>query len=190
MTLKLINFIRTLVAFTDEELDVAHSLFYEKSLRKGDFWVKEGEFNQDVLFVNKGMLRSYFMKDSLERTFDLTIENQCVTSTACYSLNLPSFDYIQAIEDTDICIISKDNLDFLFENYPKWERFGRLIFEMYTIEQEKRVRSFISETAHERYEQLNLSNPELIQRTPQIYLANFLGITPQSLSRVRRQLSR
>ena len=86
-------------------------------------------------------------------------------------------------------MITKENLDILFSQSAKWERLGRLIFEGYTISQEVRLRSFISETAQERYERLAKYQPKLIQRTPQIYLANFLGITPQSLSRLRRKIT-
>jgi CRP/FNR family transcriptional regulator, anaerobic regulatory protein len=189
MTQNFIQFIQQIVSFTDEELQKANDLFTEKSLKKGDFWVKEGEFNADMLFVNKGMLRSYFIKDEIEKTFDLTIENQLVTCTYCYSFELPSKDFIQAVEDTYLCIISKDNLDALYAQSVKWERLSRILFEGYTIGQEIRLRSFIAETAQERYEKLAEQHPELIQRTPQIYLANFLGITPQSLSRLRRKIT-
>ena len=188
MTSNLIQFIKNIVPFTDKEIQESGLLFSEKTLKKGDFWVKEGELKSDVLFVNKGMLRSYFLKNEIERTFDLTIENQIVTPTESYSYGLPSSDFIQAVEDTYLCIISRESLDTLFAQSAKWERLGRLIYESYTINQEIRLRSFIAETAKERYEQLYKNQPQLIQRTPQIYLANFLGITPQSLSRLRRNI--
>ena len=188
MTQNLIQFIKHLVPFTDGEIQDIHHLFIEKTLKKGEFWVKEGEFNSDILFVNKGMLRSYFVKEEVEKTFDLVIENQIVTASECYSSGLPSTDCIQAVEDTHLSIISKDSLEILYSKSSKWERVGRIIFESYTLEQEIRIRSFIAETAQERYERLATEQPELMQRTPQIYLANFLGITPQSLSRLRRKI--
>lgn len=188
MTRNLIQFITKFVPFTEEELRKSEHFFSEKILRKGDFWVKEGDLNTDVLFLNKGMIRTYFVKNEIEKTFDLTIENQIVTATESYSFGMPSRDFLQAIEDCHLCVIAKENLDILFSQSAKWERLGRLIFEGYTISQEVRLRSFISETAQERYERLAKYQPELIQRTPQIYLANFLGITPQSLSRLRRKI--
>lgn len=188
MTQNLIQFIKQIVPFTDEEIQDIQHLFVEKSLKKGEFWVKEGEFNSDILFVNKGMLRSYFVKEEVEKTFDLVIENQIVTATECYSTGLLSTDFIQAVEDSYLSVISKDSLEILYSKSSKWERVGRIIFEYYTLEQEIRIRSFIAETAQERYERLATEQPELMQRTPQIYLANFLGITPQSLSRLRRKI--
>ncbi len=188
MTQNLIQFIKQIVPFTDEEIQDIQHLFVEKTLKKGEYWVKEGEFNSDVLFVNKGMLRSYFIKEEVEKTFDLVIENQIVTATESYSSGLLSTDYIQAVEDTYLSVITKDNLEVLYSKSSKWERIGRIIFEAYTLEQETRIRSFIAETAQERYERLAKDQPELMQRTPQIYLANFLGITPQSLSRLRRKI--
>lgn len=188
MTENFIQFISQIVVFADEELEQAAHLFTEKTLRKGEFWVKEGEYNADMLFVNKGMLRSYFLKDEIEKTFDLTIENQLVTSTYSYSFGLPSKDFIQAVEDTHVIVVKKEHLEILYQLSGKWERLGRLLFESYANEQEIRLRSFIAETAQERYERLADTQPELIRRTPQIYLANFLGITPQSLSRLRRKI--
>ncbi|MEY4539469.1 MAG: hypothetical protein RLZZ306_1226 [Bacteroidota bacterium] len=188
MTQNLIQFIKQLVSFTDEEIQDIQHLFIEKNLKKGEFWVKAGEYNSDILFINKGMLRSYFVKQEIEKTFDLVIENQIVTASECYASGLPSTDFIQAVEDTYLSVITKDNLDFLYSVSSKWERVGRIIFEAYAVEQEIRIRSFISETAQERYERLATEQPELMQRTPQIYLANFLGITPQSLSRLRRKI--
>lgn len=188
MTQNLIQFIKQLVSFTDEEIQDIQHLFVEKTLKKGEFWVKEGEFNSDILFLNKGMLRSYFVKREVEKTFDLVIENQILTATESYASGLPSTDFIQAVEDTYLSVITKDNLEVLYSKSFKWERVGRIIIEYYTIEKEIRIRSFISETAQERYERLTKDQPELMQRTPQIYLANFLGITPQSLSRLRRKI--
>lgn len=188
MTQNLIQFIKQLVPFTDEEIQDIQHLFVEKTLKKGEFWVKEGEFNSDILFLNKGMLRSYFVKREVEKTFDLVIENQILTATESYASGLPSTDFIQAVEDTYLSVITKDNLEILYSKSFKWERVGRIIIEYYTIEKEIRIRSFISETAQERYERLAKDQPELMQRTPQIYLANFLGITPQSLSRLRRKI--
>ena len=188
MTQNLIQFIKQLVSFTDEEIQDIQHLFVEKNLKKGEFWVKEGEFNSDILFLNKGMLRSYFVKREVEKTFDLVIENQILTATESYASGLPSTDFIQAVEDTYLSVITKDNLEILYSKSFKWERVGRIIIEYYTIEKEIRIRSFISETAQERYERLTKDQPELMQRTPQIYLANFLGITPQSLSRLRRKI--
>ena len=187
MTSNLIKFIRKFVPFTEEEIKKSEHFFKEKILKKGDFWAKEGDLNTAVLFLNKGMIRSYFVKNEIEKTFDLTIENQIVSATKYYSLGLPSRDYLQAVEDCHLCVISKENLDLLFSQSAKWERLGRLVFEVYTVSQENRLRSFIAETAQERYERLAKHQPELIRRTPQIYLANFLGITPQSLSRLRRK---
>jgi CRP/FNR family transcriptional regulator, anaerobic regulatory protein len=188
MTPNFITFISQITAFTDEDIKLAAPLFVTRQLKRGEFWIKEGEFKDDLLFVNKGLMRAFFMKNDIEKTFDLVSENQVFTSANCYSLGVPSRDYIQAVEDTHFISISKENLEVIFAHSPKWERTGRIIAEFYTVEQEDRIRSFIVDTAQERYENLAKNRPELIQRTPQIYLANYLGITPQSLSRLRRNM--
>ena len=188
MTKNFIQFINQITTFTDEEMQLAKSLFKEQSLKRGDFWIREGEFNADLVFINKGMLRAYFVKAEIEKTFDLVIENQIITSASCYSLGIASTYSIQAVEDTLISTISQHNLEILFSQTAKWERVGRIVAEAYTVEQEDRIRSFVADTAQERYANLAQNQPELIKRTPQIYLANYLGITPQSLSRLRRNI--
>jgi CRP/FNR family transcriptional regulator, anaerobic regulatory protein len=188
MTKNFIEFISQITTFTDEEMQLAKSLFVDHTLKRGDFWIREGEFKPDLVFVNRGMLRLYFTKADIEKTFDLVIENQIVTSADCYSLGLPSSYYIQAVEDCHISAISKENLETLLAQSAKWERLGRIVAEAYTLEQENRIKSFVADTAQERYENLAQKQPELLQRTPQIYLANYLGITPQSLSRLRRNI--
>jgi CRP/FNR family transcriptional regulator, anaerobic regulatory protein len=188
MTKNFIEFISQITTFTDEEMQLAKSLFTDHSLKRGDFWVREGEFKADLVFINKGMLRAYFIKAEIEKTFDLVIENQIITSANCYTLGIPSNYYIQAVEDCHISTISKENLEVLFTQTPKWERVGRIVAEAYTVEQEDRIRSFVADTAQERYANLAQNQPGLLQRTPQIYLANYLGITPQSLSRLRRNI--
>lgn len=188
MTKNFIQFINQIIIFTDEEMQLAKPLFTEHFLKKGEFWVKEGEMKSDLIFINKGMLRAYFTKIEVEKTFDLVIENRIITSANCYNFGLPSNYCIQAVEDAWIACISKDNLEQLFKQTIKWERVGRIIAEAYSVEQEDRIRSFVADDAQERYAKLAQNQPQLIQRTPQIYLANYLGITPQSLSRLRRNI--
>ncbi|MFY7826865.1 MAG: Crp/Fnr family transcriptional regulator [Flectobacillus sp.] len=184
----MIAFVRRFVDFSDEEIAAAHSLFEERFIKKGEFFIKSGEYNTSIGFINKGLMRSYFIQNNQETTFQITLENQFVTSMTCYVLNQPSNDFIQAIEDTDICVISKETLEDLCNRFHNWDKFGRLTYEQVALEQEIRLRSFISETAQERYEKILEFQPELINRVPQVYLSNFLGITPQSLSRLRRNI--
>ncbi len=184
----LIALVRKYVDFSDEEVKEAQPYFSDMILKKGEYWVKQGEYRAGFAFINKGMVRSYFIKDKTDITFDLSIENQFFTSSSSFTLASESNESIQAIEDCDLCAISKDNLEELYKISEKWSRFNRILCENYTIQQNLRVRSFIAETAKERYEALLTVKPELIRRTPQIYLANYLGITPQSLSRLRREI--
>ena len=151
MTKNFIEFINQITPFTDEEVRLAKSLFTEHYLKKGEFWVKQGKIKSDLVFINKGMLRAYFIKAEIEKTFDLVIENQLITSANCYNFGLPSNYFIQAVEDTWIASISKENLEQLFKQTTKWERVGRIVAEAYTVEQEDRIRSFVADTAQERY---------------------------------------
>jgi CRP/FNR family transcriptional regulator, anaerobic regulatory protein len=189
MTQNLIDLIHQIVPFTDEEFSTIIPLFKERTIKKGDFWVKSGEINPDIFYIDKGLMRSYFTKDGIEKTFDIMIENDIVVSPSSFFYGLPSVDSIQAVEDCEISFMTKEDLNYLYDQSAKWERLGRLIFEHYTYSYELRLRTFISDSAQERYEKMLIESPDLVRRMPQIYLANFLGITPQSLSRLRKNMS-
>ncbi len=189
MTQNLIDLLRQIVTFTDEEFSAIVPLFKERKIKKGDFWVKTGEINPDIFYIETGLMRSYFIKDGIEKTFDIMNENDLCVSPSSFFYNLPSVDSIQAIEDCEILFMTKEDLNYLYDQSAKWERLGRLIFEHYTYSYELRLRTFISDTAQERYEKMLIDSPDLVRRMPQIYLANFLGITPQSLSRLRKNMN-
>eukprot|EP01037_Dinobryon_pediforme_P011544 gene11544-11640_t len=131
-------------------------------------------------------------KDGEEITGYFSFENEFTSSYKSFLTQQPSLNYIQALEDTLLITISSHNMQLMLNNALlayKMERFGRLVAEHYLICYEERMSAFIIKTPEERYiDLLNSSSKDVLQRIPQHYIAQFIGITPVSLSRIRRRI--
>jgi CRP-like cAMP-binding protein len=161
------------------------------SYKKKQHFAEAGSVCRHVGFVLKGAVRYYHIIDGNDITGYFNFENEFVSSYKSFLTGEPAINYIQAIEPTQIILISKPNLDLMLNNPMlayKMERFGRLLAEHYLICYEDRVTSFITQTPEERYLKLLETGRDVLQRMPQHYIANFLGITPVSLSRIRKRI--
>ena len=133
----------------------------------------------------------YHVKDGEEITGYFSFENDFLSSYKSYLTGLPGIVYIQALEDSKLITFTRKDMDEMLSDPMlayKMERFGRLIVEHYLICYEDRVTAFVTQTPEERYLQLLSTGREILQRMPQHYIANFLGITPVSLSRIRKRI--
>jgi CRP-like cAMP-binding protein len=179
------------VEFTDEEWSVFKGHLDFKSLKKKKLFAEPGIVCDYFGFITSGSVRYYNVKDGEEITGYFSFENEFVSSYKSYLTREPSQNYIQALEDTEFITISYDNMQQMLANpllAYKMERFGRLVAEYYLICYEDRMTSFITKSPEERYLNLLSTGREILQRMPQHYIAHFLGITPVSLSRIRRRI--
>ena len=162
-----------------------------KTLKKKHFFVEPGMICRDVGFILSGAVRYFYIKDGEELTGYFSFENEYVSSYKSYLTGTPALSYIQALAETSLITISHKNMQLMLANPMlayKMERFGRLIAEHYLICYEDRVSSFITKSPEERYLELLSTGREILQRMPQHYIAHFLGITPVSLSRIRKRI--
>jgi len=162
-----------------------------KSLKKKSYFAEPGLVCNEVGFILAGSVRYFNVKDGEEITGYFSFENELVSSYRSFLTREPSLNYVQALEDTLLVTISYKNMQLMLANpllAYKMERFGRLVAEFYLICYEERMSSFITKTPEERYLDLLNTGREIIQRMPQHYIAHFLGITPVSLSRIRRRV--
>ena len=172
--------------FTEEELNAIEKNFYHKSLKKHEYLLKVGEVANEVVFINKGIMRNYVpVPNKGQITNYFAEENMFNTSSVSFFTRNPSFEAIQAIEHCKILAIQYDSLQQLYNQYHNWEKLGRLFVESILIEQDFRLRWFIEQSAQERYEKFSQNYPHLLQRVQQYHIASYLGITPESLSRLR-----
>lgn len=185
---KLKLYLNSKVAFSEAELDLIDGYFEIKSLRKKEFLQTNGTICDFVGFVEKGNIRHFHVKDGDEKTCDLSFENAWVTDFHSFNAGTPCVMNLQAMEDTVVLLIRKENLLKLYRLSNKFETFGRLMAEQVAQRATDIAMSLSSEKPEERFQNLLRKQPNLFQRVPQKYIANFLGVSPESLSRIRNRI--
>lgn len=180
--------INLLVALTPDERAKIESAFHSARYNKGEHWICEGKVCKQVAFVQEGKLRVYYQDDAGDEvTCYFATAGSFISSFTSFLTNTPTIENIAAIEDTSLWVITKDGLEKLSEEVPKVHIWRRIIAENLFIAMEKRIAMLQSKTAHERYERMLKEKPDIILSVPLQYTASFLGITPQHLSRLRKE---
>lgn len=159
-----------------------------KSFKKGENFIKSNQVNTKIAFIIKGGFRFFYDKNDAEITCLLSFENGLIGSFESNILKLPCTQTIQAIEDSELFIIDYRDLEKLYDKSTKFERVGRLILEYYIAFLQQRITSYLLETPEERYVQLITETPDILQRVPLQYIASYIGVTPVSLSRIRKRI--
>jgi CRP-like cAMP-binding protein len=179
---------QTKVSLTDEELNLIDTYFEVQNLKKKEFLLKEGNICNFIGFVSEGTIRHFHIKDGVEKTCDISFENSWVTDFQSFNHNISCIMNLQAMEATTIFYIRKENLFKLYSECQKYESFGRLMAEQVAQRATEIAMSLSSDKPEERFQKLLKKQPDLFQRVPQKYIANFLGISPESLSRIRSRI--
>ncbi len=160
-----------------------------KTIRKNELFIAEGKRAFEVAFVIDGMFRQYYTKDGEEKTTYFFFENHLMTSYISCITSKPSLVTIEALSNATYISFPYKILQQLFEQSMAWQKFGRLIAEYLGIGLEERMVSLLLQSPEERYiDLLNSNKKKIIERIPQHYIANYLGITPVSMSRIRSRL--
>ena len=181
--------INQIVGLTIEEKYTIEQAFSTIEIAKGDLWVQQGKICDQVGFVVSGKLRNFYIDESGgEVTCYFVSSENFISSFTSFLTNTPANENISALENSVIRVISKKDLEELCERVPKMQLFRRVIAENLFITMEKRIFMLQSQSAHERYENMLKNNPDIILSVPLQYTASFLGITPQHLSRLRKEI--
>ena len=180
------EFLRRFVDFSDEELAAVADFFHLVKIKKGECLYKPGEIASEVGYLLKGTFRVYYLIDEKESTRFLGRDGILVTSIPSFTTQQPCIEYVEALENSELLMVSYQNLQKMYGMSCKWERVVRMAAENSYNEQQKRIYSLIALTAHQRYEQFTKERPDLVQRVPQYIIANYLGISPETLSRIRK----
>jgi len=174
----------------DEWTEFIKHLSFSK-LKKKQHFATADTICDKFAFVVSGSVRYYHIINGEDITSYFSFEEEFTSSYKSFLTRTPTITYIQALEETRLINISYDAFQQMLANpliAHKMERFGRLVAEHYLCCYEDRVASFITQSPEERYLQLLQTGREILQRMPQHYIANFLGITPVSLSRIRKRI--
>ena len=176
------------VQLSAKEKELAKSFFLPKKLRKRQYLLQEGDAAKYVAFVEKGMLRSYTVDEKgVEHIIQFAFEGWWISDQYSFLTGEPSAYNIDALEDCELLLLSKTAEEQLMEQVPKMERYFRILLQNSLIAMQRRIIGSLSQPAEKRYTELISSCPTIPQRVPQHMMASFLGITPETLSRIRKQ---
>ena len=180
------NMFRSLAPFTDEDFKEADYYFKTVSLKKGDFFSKVGRISDRLGFVNSGLLRSFYTIKDKETTTFFQMPRSIAAALMSFLQMTPTVENIQVLQTDELVIITRKDLQKLYNANWKWQQVGRVITETYYVKMEMRTIALQSQSAQKRYENFLLEFPELIKVVPLYYIASFLGISPEILSRIRK----
>jgi len=159
-------------------------------LNQGDIFLKQGSLKSNLYFVKEGLIRSYFVDEKGEEiTNRLRYENQVMSCYEIDLLNEPSRFNLQALEPTELIVIDVKAMRQIVDDNPKFEAGRRFFLTTTLVESLEALDDFMLLSAEQRYLKFVKEHPELLNRVPNKYIANVLGITPQSLSRIRKRIA-
>jgi CRP/FNR family transcriptional regulator, anaerobic regulatory protein len=174
----------------DEKWRLFEQVSTLRTYRKGDYLLRPGQVENVVSFVNKGLIRMYYLLDGKELTSTFFHENCYYSDYESFLSRQPSLRFSEVLEDTEVVDISHEDLQWLYEQLPECERAGRRVAEGLFVMLANRSNSFLMKTPEERYLEFIEEFPTMPQRVPQYMIASYLGVTPEALSRIRSRMSR
>ena len=183
----LFDFISKYISLTEDEKNAIVSLDIFRSVKKGTTLLKEGQQSKDNYFVLKGCIRKYYIIEGEEKTTAFFTEMEGLTPH-CAINNAPSEYFVSCVEDTILIVSNADMGVEINSKFPKFEIMCRILSEELLAKQQINFDEFKTSSPEQRYQNLLKNRPDLIQRVPQHQLASYLGIKPQSLSRLRARI--
>lgn len=183
------QYINNLIQLPREEMNLLEDILTSKKIKKNELVAENGKVCQKVWFTSEGYFRFYHIDfKGNEITSDFYFAPSFITSYTSFITERPSFVNVQAMNDMEIFEFSKTDLLSLYHQYPKIERMGRLIAESIAITSEEHLFLLLNQTAEMRYRRLLEKNPKYINTIPLQYIASYLGITQETLSRIRKSV--
>lgn len=185
------SFIQKIVpTLTEEDMKIFSSKALKSQFKKGELFVKEGEICHHLLFIHRGLFRYYLLHDGHDFTKDFAVDTQNPFCTAYTSLMFqkPSEIWIEALEPCEVLSWNSSEVLSLLQDHPLWLLFAKRMIDQLFYRKEKKELELLKCSAEERYRHFLADFPGLSQRVPQYHIATYLGITPESLSRIRSKL--
>lgn len=159
-----------------------------RKIKKGENFIKSGQISEELAFILSGSFRFFYQKDDVEKTAYFVFTNEIMASFECILEKKPSKTTIQALEDADLFVIDYSKMRKLYNSHIKFEQMHRHIGEHYIMLLHNQLSSFILDSPEERYMKLIQNTPDLINKVPLQYIASYIGVTPVSLSRIRKRI--
>lgn len=172
------------------ELNELDKYLTKRTLKKGDFLIREGKICDEVVFVVSGILRSFYFSDKAEEiTYCLTFQDNMITAFSSFITGNATEESIQALTDAELVVIKKKHLEELYQSGNAWLMLGKHLTELQYVGLENKIFSYQKYSARKRYETLMATQADHVLHIPVQYLASYLNITPRHLSRLRKEIS-
>ena len=190
MNEKLLTHFTKLKPLSREEVEAIDETMRFQQFERGTILLKEAQISSNTYFVLEGIVRQYYLIDGVEKTTDFYSDEQWVVSLNHIKPNNPSPYYMECCTDCSLLIGDSQKGEGLFKKFPNLETISRKLMERVFTEQQEKIEAFTINTPLLRYQNLLKSRPDLFQRIPQYQIASYIGVTPQSLSRIRKRMSK
>ena len=178
------------VLLSQHQQEHCKTFFISKSIRKKQFLLQQGSTCKYTAFVEKGVLRSYTIDEKgSEHILQFAFEGWWISDIYAFLTGEPSLLNIEAVEDSELLLITHEGNEKMLSEIPEMERYFRKLTQNAMIALQRRLIGSMSYSAEEKYTRLLDSFPEIFQKVPQHMIASYLGITPETLSRIRKQIS-
>lgn len=185
----LFNYVSKYVDISDELKEVILESANIREYKKGEMLLEADSPCREGFLILKGCVRRYIVKDGEEKTVDFYDESMPIVQLK-YDKEAPSGLYLQCLEDTVVNLSTQEHEAEMFIKYPKFDTVCRIISDVLMVKMQQNLNEFKLMTAEERYLDFIKNRPTLLQKVPQYQIASYLGITPESLSRLRKRLSK
>jgi CRP-like cAMP-binding protein len=189
MEKKLLDYFSKIMPISKEEADAIAATMIIKNYTKGDILLKEGQISMEAYFVLEGCVRQYNIVDGEEKTSNFFTEEQWVISLNSFSNSIPSTHYMACSTDAILVVGNREKEEDLYHRFPRLETISRKVMEKVFSEQQEIMSCYTAYAAEQRYLKLLESRPELFQIIPQFQIASYIGVKPESLSRIRKRIT-
>lgn len=171
-----------------EEFRFLSSITEIKRFKKGATLLREGQIARACYFIFQGCVREYILQDGEEKTMEFYLEGDALSDDLSKREKIPTRQYWECLEDTTVSVFTLEKEDALFSQFPRLETVCRMEMEKAFAQYRSRMHRYLASTPEERYRHLFETRPALLERVPQYHLASYIGVKPESLSRIRARM--
>lgn len=184
----LLEYIQVYSPLNEQEVEAFQRVVKRKKYKKNDVFFKEGKVSNEIYFLTEGCVRLFYNVEGVDKTGFFYTEGKFICAGESFTYQVPAIENYQALEESVLYVLSRNSIEQLLQISPKFELMGRIAVENELITYQKMLASFVTKSAEQRYVELLAQQNELFQRVPQQYIASYLGVSPETLSRIKNRV--